>query len=106
MYWQLCIVTGEGWVAICDVTMKYSKAWLLYWIFMIILLNFSILNLMVGLIVSRIMKLAAEDDEALTTFVHDSEQFKKTMFALFKQADQDFSGELSPEELEKLLQEP
>lgn len=104
MFWQLCVVTGEGWVAICDVTLKYSEGWLIYWIFMMVLLNFSMLNLMVGLIVSRIMRLATEDDEALTNFVADSTQFRRTMMALFAQSDMDDSGALSMEEMTKLLE--
>lgn len=103
LYSHFCVVTLENWPDISSAGMVYSPMWAIYWIFMIVLTNFSLVNLMVGVIVERIIHNAAEQDSALSTFLDEAEQFKSTLQTLFEAADVDASGDVTKEEVRQLL---
>eukprot|EP00747_Dinoflagellata_sp_TGD_P223560 gnl/TRDRNA2_/TRDRNA2_95102_c1_seq1.p1 gnl/TRDRNA2_/TRDRNA2_95102_c1~~gnl/TRDRNA2_/TRDRNA2_95102_c1_seq1.p1 ORF type:complete len:350 (+),score=81.33 gnl/TRDRNA2_/TRDRNA2_95102_c1_seq1:63-1052(+) len=83
--------------------MQYGEVWSLYFIFMIVLTNFALVNLMIGVIVERIIRLSVEQETELSAFVAESEQFRTTLRTLFESADLDHSGDLSRQELKTLL---
>lgn len=103
LFAHFCIVTVEGWPDIASASMKYSSGWSLYWIFMIVLTNFCLVNLMVGVIVERIMNNAKAQETHLSSFMADLEQFRSTLRTLFEAADVDRSGDITRDEIRQLL---
>merc|ERR1719387_2590882 len=99
------IVTLEGWPDIAKASMRHSSLWGVYFVFMMVLTNFALSNLMVGVIVEKIIHLSLEQENELSAFVAESEQFRSTLQTLFKGADADVNGEISIRELKNLMQE-
>mmetsp|Transcript_14712 Transcript_14712/g.32125 ORF Transcript_14712/g.32125 Transcript_14712/m.32125 type:complete len:560 (-) Transcript_14712:44-1723(-) len=100
------IVTLEGWPDVAAAGMKHNRIWALYFVGMIVLTNFALVNLMVGVIVERIIHLSVEQENELASFVAESDQFRSTLQALFNSADMDHSGTVTREEIRKLLDDP
>jgi len=103
LFFHFCVVTLEGWPDVAQAAMKHNRLWALYFVFMIILTNFALVNLMVGVIVERIIHISQEQENELASFVAESEQFKATLQVLFDSADMDSSGEVSCAEIRTLL---
>jgi hypothetical protein len=100
------VVTLEGWPDIARAAMQQSSLWAFYFIAMITLTNFALVNLMVGVIVERIIHFSMEQETELSAFVAESAQFRKTLEVLFYQADIDRNGEVTREELRELMKDP
>jgi len=103
LFSHFCIVTLENWPDIALSAMKHNSTWALYFIAMIIIMNFALVNLMVGVIVERIIRLNTEQENELASFVAESEQFRSTLQTLFDNADMDASGEVTKQEIRDLL---
>merc|ERR1719382_2230880 len=103
LFAHFCVVTLEGWPDVATTAMRHNRLWALYFVAMIILTNFTLVNLMVGVIVERIIHVSMEQENELASFVAESEQFKVTLQALFDSADLDASGKVSRKELRDLL---
>eukprot|EP00931_Biecheleriopsis_adriatica_P060587 TRINITY_DN36394_c0_g1_i1.p1 TRINITY_DN36394_c0_g1~~TRINITY_DN36394_c0_g1_i1.p1 ORF type:complete len:626 (+),score=131.01 TRINITY_DN36394_c0_g1_i1:49-1926(+) len=103
LFSHFAIVTLEGWVDVAAAAMKHNKLWAIYFAFVIILTNFCLVNLMIGVIVERIIRVAQEQEAEIASFVSESEQFKVTLRTLFDCADIDGSGEVTREEVRDLL---
>lgn len=103
LFSHFCIVTLEGWPDIATTAMKHNQLWALYFVLMIVLTNFALVNLMVGVIVERIIFEQAEQENELVSFVAESKQFKDTLETLFLTSDYDLSGDVTKDEVRKLL---
>lgn len=103
LFSHFCVVTLEGWPDIAAAAMNHSWLWAFYFVAMIALTNFALVNLMVGIIVEGILRLSSEQESELQSFVAESEQFKSTLMNLFKHADIDSSGTVTREEVRELL---
>lgn len=103
LYSHFCVVTLEGWPDIAMASINHSPVWAFYWIFMIVLTNFALVNLMVGVIVERIINLSQEQETQLSSFLAESEQFRSTLSTLFQAADVDSSGDITREEVRDVL---
>mmetsp|Transcript_18985 Transcript_18985/g.55041 ORF Transcript_18985/g.55041 Transcript_18985/m.55041 type:complete len:593 (+) Transcript_18985:296-2074(+) len=106
LFAHFCVVTLEAWPDIAMAAIKHNSLWALYFVFMIILTNFLLVNLMVGVIVERIIHASMEQENQLASFVAESEQFRNTLQALFDTADLDASGAISRKEVRQLLDDP
>jgi len=106
LFSHFCVVTLEGWPDVAAAAMKHNKLWAIYFVFMIVLTNFALVNLMVGVIVERIIHVSMEQENELASFVAESEQFRATLQALFDSADMDSSGSVSRREIRALLDDP
>lgn len=100
---HFCVVTLEGWTDVAAAAMTYSPLWAFYFVGMIVLTNFCLVNLMIGVIVERIINVAQEQEQEIASFVSESEQFRMTLRTLFDCADIDGSGEVTREEVRRLL---
>eukprot|EP00746_Dinoflagellata_sp_MGD_P040013 gnl/MRDRNA2_/MRDRNA2_196590_c0_seq1.p1 gnl/MRDRNA2_/MRDRNA2_196590_c0~~gnl/MRDRNA2_/MRDRNA2_196590_c0_seq1.p1 ORF type:complete len:449 (+),score=63.46 gnl/MRDRNA2_/MRDRNA2_196590_c0_seq1:68-1348(+) len=103
LFTHFCVVTVEGWPDIASASMKYSPAWALYWIFMIVFTNFCLVNLMIGVIVERVMNNAKVQETSLNSFLADLDQFRSTLKTLFAAADFDRDGDITRSEIRALL---
>lgn len=103
LFSHFCIVTLEGWPDIALTAMHHNGLWALYFIAQIILMNFALVNLMVGVIVERIIHLSLEQEKELDSFVAESDQFRSTLRTLFESAKIDHSSEVTKEEVRELL---
>merc|ERR1712196_303256 len=54
-------VTPEGWPGIADASMKLSPLWGVYWIFLIMVTNMPLLNLVTGVVVEKVHDSASKD---------------------------------------------
>lgn len=107
VFWHFAMVTLENWPDMASTAMEQSSpAWGFYFVFMIILANFCIVNLMVGVIVERIIHATIEQTETFDSFAAEMEVFRETLYTLFTQADLDSSGDVSAEEVHTLLGKP
>lgn len=104
LFSHFCVVTLEGWTDIAEAAMNIHRVWGFYFIGMIILTNFALVNLMVGIIVERIITFSMEQENEINNFVAESEQFRETLRTLFRSADMDHSGNVSKEEIRTLLE--
>jgi len=105
LFSHFCIVCLEGWCAIADAARQESALWGLYFVFLVILTNFALVNLMVGVIVERIIHHSLEQENDLSAFVAESQQFHKTLETLFASGDLDQSGDVSVQEVRELLED-
>lgn len=105
LFSHFCVVTLEAWPDIAQAAMQQSPAWALYFVAMITLTNFALVNLMVGVIVERIIHFSMEQETELSAFVAESEQFRKTLEVLFSEADFDRNGAVTREEIRALMQD-
>jgi len=106
LFSHFCVVTLEGWPDIANSALAYNSAWALYFVFMIVLTNFALVNLMVGVIVERIINFSTEQENALESFVAESDQFRTTLHTLFDTASLDPTGIVTREEVRNLLEHP
>lgn len=106
LFSHFAIITLEGWVDVAEAAMRHNTLWSLYFISVIALTNFCLVNLMIGVIVERIISVAQQQEAEIASFVSESEQFKITLKTLFDCADIDGSGEVTREELRVLLNDP
>lgn len=106
LFAHFCVVTLEAWPDIALAAIQHNSLWALYFVFMIILTNFMLVNLMVGVIVERIIHASMEQENQLASFVAESEQFRNTLQVLFQSADLDASGAVSRKEVRQLLDDP
>lgn len=106
LFSHFCVVTLEGWPDIARAAMQQSPLWALYFVAMITLTNFALVNLMVGVIVERIIHFSHEQETELSAFVAESAQFRKTLEVLFYSADMDHNGTVTKEEIRNLLEKP
>jgi len=103
LFSHFCVVTLEAWPDIAQAAMQQSPAWALYFVGMITLTNFALVNLMVGVIVERIIHFSMEQETELSAFVAESAQFRKTLEVLFSEADFDANGTVTREEIRALM---
>merc|ERR1719420_345918 len=75
IYSHFCMVTLENWPNIANAAMQQNGLWAFYFVFMIALTNVALVNLMVGCIVERIIRLSAEQEDELSAYTAESEQF-------------------------------
>lgn len=107
MFLHAMLLTAEGHLDVLVLpTAEISIWWYAYWIPLIVFLNFFMVNLMVGLIVQKTMGNSKDDDTAMVDFVHESFQFKRTLLQLFSTGDIDEHGQISVDELVKLMENP
>lgn len=99
------VVTIEGWAGVAQTAMKANRLWAVYFMCMIIVMNFALANLMVGVIVERVIRCSVEQQHEVATFTAESEQFRNTLEALFIAADFDSSGEVTRAEVRQLMQD-
>jgi len=104
LFAHFCVVTLEGWPDIARAAMKHSPLWAFYFVAMITLTNFALVNLMVGVIVERIIHYSQEAETELSAFVAESEQFRLTLQTLFDQADFDANGIVTRQEIRMLME--
>jgi voltage-gated sodium channel len=104
LFAHFCVVTLEGWPDIARAAMKHSSLWAFYFVAMITLTNFALVNLMVGVIVERIIHFSTEQETELSAFVAESEQFRLTLQTLFDQADIDANGIVTRQEIRMLME--
>jgi len=104
LFAHFCVVTLEGWPDIARAAMKQSPLWAFYFVAMITLTNFALVNLMVGVIVERIIHYSTEQETELSAFVAESEQFRLTLQSLFEQADIDANGIVTRKEIRLLME--
>merc|ERR1719240_3902 len=83
LFSHFCVVTLEGWPDIATAAIEIHPLWGFYFVFLIILTNFALVNLMVGVIVERIINFSVEQENAIDTFVAESDQFRSTLQTLF-----------------------
>lgn len=105
LFSHFCVVTLEGWPDIAKAAMQQNPVWALYFVAMITLTNFALVNLMVGVIVERIIHYSMEQETELSAFVAESEQFRITLQTLFDQADIDANGIVTREEIRLLMED-
>lgn len=105
LFSHFCVVTLEGWPDIAKAAMEQNPLWALYFVAMITLTNFALVNLMVGVIVERIIHFSLEQETELSAFVAESAQFRKTLEALFYDADLDHNGQVTKDELRIIMQD-
>eukprot|EP00746_Dinoflagellata_sp_MGD_P011744 gnl/MRDRNA2_/MRDRNA2_124750_c0_seq1.p1 gnl/MRDRNA2_/MRDRNA2_124750_c0~~gnl/MRDRNA2_/MRDRNA2_124750_c0_seq1.p1 ORF type:complete len:633 (+),score=129.92 gnl/MRDRNA2_/MRDRNA2_124750_c0_seq1:229-2127(+) len=79
IFWHFTIATMENWTTIARVTRKESDWWLLYWIFLIVLLNFVMLNLTVGLMVTHIVRKTQELDRDTFNLLDDLKLMRSSL---------------------------
>mmetsp|Transcript_67343 Transcript_67343/g.161464 ORF Transcript_67343/g.161464 Transcript_67343/m.161464 type:complete len:621 (+) Transcript_67343:172-2034(+) len=103
LFSHFCIVTLEGWIEIAEAAMDKSALWAVYFVAMISLTNFALVNLMIGVVVEGILRFASEQETELNAFVAESEQFRTTLQHLWNHADLDINGETSREDVRQLL---
>jgi voltage-gated sodium channel len=106
LFSHFCVVTLEGWPDIARSAMRTNSMWALYFIAMITLTNFALVNLMVGVIVERIIHYSSEQETELSAFVAESEQFRATLNTLFNESDMDHNGTVTREEIRTLMENP
>jgi len=106
LFSHFCVVTLEAWPDIARAAMEQSPLWALYFVAMITLTNFALVNLMVGVIVERIIHFSLEQETELSAFVAESAQFRKTLEALFYEADIDHNGTVTKDEIRILMKDP
>merc|ERR1719230_2356208 len=97
LFSHFCVVTLEGWPDIASAAIRVNGIWGLYFVFIIILTNFALVNLMVGVIVERIINFSVEQENELDSFVAESDQFRHTLQTLFDTCDLDSEGEVTRE---------
>lgn len=105
LFSHFCVVTLENWPNIARAAMNQSPLWAFYFVGMITLTNFALVNLMVGVIVERIIHFSMEQENELSAFVAESEQFRITLNALFTESDVDKNGEVTKEEIRDLMED-
>jgi voltage-gated sodium channel len=105
LFSHFCVVTLEAWPDIAQAAMQQSPMWAFYFVAMITLTNFALVNLMVGVIVERIIHFSLEQESELSAFVAESEQFRHTLNTLFQAADIDHNGEVTREEIRQLMED-
>jgi len=105
LFSHFCVVTLESWPDIAMAAMQQSSLWALYFVMLITLTNFALVNLMVGVIVERIIHYSMEQETELSAFVAESEQFRQTMQTLFEHADIDHNGTVTRSEVRSLLKD-
>lgn len=105
LFSHFCVVTLEGWPDIATAAINKHWMWAIYFVGMIALTNFALVNLMVGVIVERIIHLSLEQESEMSAFVAESKQFESTLHLLWQQADKkgDADGVSSRKELRDLL---
>mmetsp|Transcript_43387 Transcript_43387/g.80804 ORF Transcript_43387/g.80804 Transcript_43387/m.80804 type:complete len:612 (-) Transcript_43387:73-1908(-) len=103
---HFCVVTLEGWPDVAMAAMQQSPLWALYFVAIITLTNFALVNLMVGVIVERIIHYSIEQENELSAFVAESEQFRVTLKTLFEQSDVNHDGTVTREEIRNLMEDP
>lgn len=102
---HFCVVTLEDWPNIAKAAMKQNSLWAFYFVAMITLTNFALVNLMVGVIVERIIHFSLEQEAELSAFVAESKQFCNTLKTLWGKADIDRDGVVTREELRALMED-
>lgn len=105
LFSHFCVVTLEAWPEIAKAAMQQHPMWALYFVAMITLTNFALVNLMVGVIVERIIHFSLEQENELSAFVAESEQFRATLLTLWNEADYDQNGSITREELRQLMED-
>lgn len=103
LFAHFCIVTLENWPDVVMAAMNHHTLWVVYFVVLIIITNFALVNMMVGVIAERIISQSLEADNELASFIAESEQFKLTLHSLFRKADMDSTGTLSKKEIRDLL---
>mmetsp|Transcript_101312 Transcript_101312/g.285691 ORF Transcript_101312/g.285691 Transcript_101312/m.285691 type:complete len:608 (-) Transcript_101312:126-1949(-) len=106
LFSHFCVVTLEGWPDIATSAMEVNRLWAVYFIAVIVLTNFALVNLMVGVIVEKIINYSVEQESAIESFVAESDQFRKTLQTLFDSADLDSSGTVTRADVRELLSDP
>jgi len=101
------IATGEGFLDhIIEPMASLNPLWRLYWVFTVVLMNFFMLNLVVGLVVTRTLGLAQEEEEVFQEFIKESDQFARTLQSLFETMDTDQSMTITRNEAKDVLSSP
>jgi len=104
LFFHTMLVTCEGHLdTLVGPTVVLNKFWYVYWVAALVFLNFVMVNLMVGLIVQKTMQNTQDEEQRITSFVHEAEQFKRTLLTLFNEKDVDEDGYISVDELYKLM---
>eukprot|EP00448_Togula_jolla_P008990 CAMPEP_0170601802 /NCGR_PEP_ID=MMETSP0224-20130122/18051_1 /TAXON_ID=285029 /ORGANISM="Togula jolla, Strain CCCM 725" /LENGTH=499 /DNA_ID=CAMNT_0010926597 /DNA_START=210 /DNA_END=1710 /DNA_ORIENTATION=+ len=104
LFSHFCVVTLEGWPDIATTAMRHHRLWAVYFIAMIVLTNFALVNLMVGVIVERIINLSLEQEKELESFMAESEQFRHTLQTLFDSAVAAETPSVTRADVRKLLE--
>lgn len=99
LFTHFVLVTTENWTDIADPVMaKFGWGWGLYFIVYMAATHFALLNMVIGVITEKMLKL--EDDELpFEQLQHEVEEFKHVMEIMFTVADVDHSGALTRQEL-------
>lgn len=105
LFSHFCVVTLENWPDIAKAAMQQNPLWAVYFVGMITLTNFALVNLMVGVIVERIIHFSLEQEAELSAFVAESEQFCATLKTLWNEADIDRNGTVTREEIRMLMED-
>mmetsp|Transcript_11832 Transcript_11832/g.26886 ORF Transcript_11832/g.26886 Transcript_11832/m.26886 type:complete len:628 (+) Transcript_11832:117-2000(+) len=103
LFSHFCMVTLEGWIEIAEAAMDKNRLWAVYFVAMISLTNFALVNLMIGVVVEGILRFSSEQETELNAFVAESEQFRITLEHLWKHAELDCNGEITRADVRELL---
>lgn len=105
IFYHLMIVTSERYLEyLVYPTTEINRWWTFYWVVLLILFNFFVVNLMVGIIVQRTLIYDQEEDETTVQFVYEAQTFRRALLTLFELNDANQDGVLDTEELLALLQ--
>lgn len=96
-------VTPEGWPGIADASMKLSPLWGVYWIFLIMVTNMPLLNLVTGVVVEKVHDSASKDIWEHEMYSAEIERVQETLKDLFLIGDTDMTGDIGLEEFKIVM---
>eukprot|EP00746_Dinoflagellata_sp_MGD_P068392 gnl/MRDRNA2_/MRDRNA2_28157_c0_seq1.p1 gnl/MRDRNA2_/MRDRNA2_28157_c0~~gnl/MRDRNA2_/MRDRNA2_28157_c0_seq1.p1 ORF type:complete len:593 (-),score=103.51 gnl/MRDRNA2_/MRDRNA2_28157_c0_seq1:92-1789(-) len=105
LYSHFAVVTTENWPTYTDTAAAHHWIWGIYFVIVVILTNFVLVNLMVGIITENVCEAEREQDDALNSFAAESLVFRQTLQTLFNASDFDASGEITYDEVRELLKQ-
>lgn len=97
------LVTLEGWPAVAAAAMDQNRWWAIYFAVAIIIGNYALVNVMVGIIVEQVIRFTLEQEYSRASFDSKAAQLRSTMRTFFDAADLDHSGDLSRSEIRSLM---
>eukprot|EP00386_Alphamonas_edax_P004496 GDKI01014189.1.p1 GENE.GDKI01014189.1~~GDKI01014189.1.p1 ORF type:complete len:456 (+),score=136.57 GDKI01014189.1:107-1474(+) len=110
MFTLYTVMTGDSWISgIGRTCMNKLDAPGIEWYFIMhqVLTTFGILNVIVGVFVEQTFEIAKTDaEEMLKAKLEEAKQASEDILQIFTEADQDGSGELSPEEFDAMKNNP
>mmetsp|Transcript_25378 Transcript_25378/g.59022 ORF Transcript_25378/g.59022 Transcript_25378/m.59022 type:complete len:679 (+) Transcript_25378:108-2144(+) len=98
---------GADWQDLVEPLTDFHKGYVLIYVLYVSFMVFGVMNVLTAIFVESASQIAQVDqDLAIQEQLRRDKSSINTIKAMFNQADQDRSGELSQEELEHLLQDP